>query len=61
MPPRSPPLNRRIAIFLERPRVKFLAHRFLEQLAFVRARMSPHSYMGLLLTEGAADLRRSDP
>ena len=49
-------MNRRIAVFLERPRIKVLAKRFAKQLAFVRARLSPQSYLGLQLTVGAVVL-----
>jgi membrane protein DedA with SNARE-associated domain/membrane-associated phospholipid phosphatase len=39
--------------FLQRPRVHALRVRFAPQLAFIRARLSPRSYLGLELTTGA--------
>jgi len=39
--------------FLERPHVHALRLRFAPQLAFIKARLSPHSYLGLELTAGA--------
>jgi undecaprenyl-diphosphatase len=38
---------------LEQPRIKALLHRFSPQIAFIRARLSPESYLGLRLTLGA--------
>jgi membrane-associated phospholipid phosphatase len=38
------------------PRVELLRERFRPQLAFVRARLSPHGYFGLQITLGAAAL-----
>lgn len=39
--------------FFQRPGVHALRVRFAPQLAFIRARLSPHSYLGLELTTGA--------
>lgn len=39
--------------FLQRPRVHALRLRFAPQLAFIQARLSPRSYLGLELTAGA--------
>jgi membrane protein DedA with SNARE-associated domain/membrane-associated phospholipid phosphatase len=42
--------------FLQRPGVSALRHRFAPQIAFVQARLSPTSYLGLQLTLGAIAL-----
>lgn len=42
--------------FLQRPYVDGLRHRFAPQIAFVQARLSPQSYLGLQLTTGATVL-----
>ena len=42
--------------FLQRPRVLALRLRFAPQLAFIQARLSPRSYLGLQLTTGAVML-----
>ncbi|NMM13878.1 MAG: phosphatase PAP2 family protein [Rhodoferax sp.] len=39
--------------FLQRPRIHALRVRFRPQIAFVQARLSPQSYLGLQLTTGA--------
>ena len=39
--------------FLQRPGISALRHRFAPQIAFVQARLSPKSYLGLQLTVGA--------
>lgn len=39
--------------FLQQPRAQALRVRFAPQIAFVQARLSPHSYLGLQLTTGA--------
>lgn len=46
-------LRRRWDFFLQNPRVLPLRRRFAPQLAFVQARLTPHSYLGLQLTVGA--------
>jgi undecaprenyl-diphosphatase len=46
-------IKRRWGQFLQRPRIVALRLRFAPQLAFLHARLSPRSYLGLNLTLGA--------
>lgn len=46
-------IRRRWTHFLQQPRIDALRHRFAPQIAFIKARLSPHGYFGLQMTAGA--------